>query len=65
MNGSPSEIFPALGAFKAVAVPAGVSEVRLHFSPPFIGAALLGSYALLVAVALGALRLSRGNPSIA
>jgi hypothetical protein len=42
-------------------VPAGASEVLLRFSPPFVGAALLGSYALLVAVALGALRLSHGG----
>jgi len=64
VNGSPSEIFPALGAFKAVVVPTGASEVRLRFSPPFVGAALLGSYALLGAVALGALRLSGGGPPI-
>lgn len=64
VNGSPSEIFPALGAFKAVVVPAGASEVSLRFSPPFVGAALLGSYALLVAVALGTLKLSRGGSPI-
>jgi hypothetical protein len=52
VNGSESEILPALGAFKAVAVPAGASAVLLRFSPSFVGAALLGSYALLVAVGI-------------
>jgi len=58
VNGSPSEVFPVLGAFKAVPVPAGVSEVKLRFSPPLVGAALLGAYALLAATAIGALRLA-------
>jgi hypothetical protein len=54
VNGSPSPVLPAAGAFKAVAVPVGVSRVELVFSPPWVGAALLGSYALLVAVAVAA-----------
>src|SRR5262245_52241407 len=65
VNGSPSEIYPALGAFKAVAVPAGASEVRFRFSPPWVGIALAGSYAVLAVVAFGAWRLQERVRSIA
>jgi hypothetical protein len=64
VNGAPTEILPALGSFKAVAVPAGASAVRLRYAPPFVGAALIGAYALLVAAAIGALRLARSGPPI-
>jgi hypothetical protein len=36
----------------AIVVPAGNSDVRLHFAPPFVLAALLGSYGILLAAAL-------------
>lgn len=56
VNGSATRIFPAFGAFKTVVVPAGAFEVRLHFSPPWVGLALLASYSLLLAVGLFTLR---------
>lgn len=59
VDGAPAEIYPAFGAFKAVVVPAGASRVELRFRPPYLGAALLGAYTLLVATGLGALWLSR------
>jgi hypothetical protein len=52
VNGAETDVLPALGAFKAVAVPAGASAVRLRFAPPWVGAAWLASYALLVGIGL-------------
>jgi len=68
VDGAEAPILPAWGAFKAVAVPAGASVVQLRFSPPGVGVALLGSYALLLGVALLALfgfRRTDGAPSAA
>jgi hypothetical protein len=56
VDGAPTTIHPALGAFQAVVVPAGRSEVRLRFRPPFIGLALVVAYALLALLAAFLLR---------
>jgi len=54
VDGAPTPVLRALGAFQAVAAPTGASSVELVFSPRWVGAALLVAYALLVAVALRA-----------
>jgi uncharacterized membrane protein YfhO len=48
LDGRSVPILRAFGAFKAVAVPAGKSELRLRYNPPFVGASLLAAYAVLL-----------------
>jgi hypothetical protein len=55
VEGRPTPVYRALGAFKAVPVPAGSSEVVLDFEPPLVGAALLLAYAILAAVGVSVL----------
>jgi hypothetical protein len=55
LDGVPAAVLPAFGGFKAVAVPAGRSELQLRFSPPRVGAALAGSYGVLLLLALAVL----------
>jgi hypothetical protein len=55
LNGVPTAIYPAFGAFKAVVVPAGRSELHLRFSPPLVGPALVGAYSILLLLGLALL----------
>lgn len=52
VGGAPVEILPALGGFKAIAIPAGDSDVRLRFAPRWIGSTLLVAYLILGLAAL-------------
>ena len=56
LAGRPAPVHRALGAFKAVVVPAGSSELRLRFAPRWIGAALLACYATLAGASIWAWR---------
>jgi hypothetical protein len=57
IDGAPAVVLPALGAFKAVPVPAGRSTSRLRFEPPLVGGTLFGAYLLLAGLAILVLRL--------
>ena len=52
VGGVETPVYRAYRGFMAIVVPAGNSDVRLHFAPPFVLAALLGSYGILLAAAL-------------
>jgi uncharacterized membrane protein YfhO len=55
VNGQPTQIIPALGAFTAVMVPTGTSNVSLHFFPTSFAAGLALAYlafAVVVVVCL-------------
>jgi hypothetical protein len=52
IDGAPAPVFRAFGTFKAVAVPAGKSDLRLDFDPPFVGMALVAAYLVLVGLAI-------------
>jgi hypothetical protein len=56
VDGRPVFIHRALGAFKAIEVPAGASQVALRYRPPWIGAALVAAYAALLVAGLVAWR---------
>jgi hypothetical protein len=56
IGGAPASIHRAFGAFKAVAVPAGRSELRLRFAPPRVGMALIAAYSALGLLAANVLR---------
>jgi len=57
IDGKPAPVLRALGAFKAVAVPAGSSVVELRFDPPLVGLALAAAYGILAGLGILALRL--------
>ena len=59
IDGSRAIIHPALGAFKAIPVPAGRSELQLRFSPPWVGMSLIAAYAAIVLLAASLLRRRR------
>lgn len=62
----PSHVVPALGAFKAVVVPAGSHTVVFRFEPPWLKAALWMAYAALIALSVAVLggRFSASTRSI-
>ncbi len=69
IDGIPAPVLRAFGTFKAVAVPTGKSDLRLHFDPPFVGIALVAAYLVLVVLAVVVSRLpsqaeSRPRPGL-
>jgi hypothetical protein len=65
VDGRPVRVLRALHAYKAVSVPAGVSQVDLHFSPPWIGFSLFLGYAALIGMGIHVWRLSRETQAAA
>ena len=59
VDGRSVPVLRGLRHFKVVPVPAGVSEVHLSFSPPWIPFTLFAAYAALVAAAIHAWRIAR------
>ncbi len=57
VDGIPTPVHRAFGAFKAVSVPAGKSDLRLRFEPPLVGKALGGAYLVMVVLGLVVLRM--------
>ena len=56
VNGRRAPVYRALGGFKAVPVPEGVSQVRLRFSPPWLALSLALAYGLVSILAVAAWR---------
>lgn len=64
IDGIPTPVHRAFGAFKAVSAPAGSSELRLRFEPPFVGKALAGAYLVMLVLGVVVLRMqSEAGPS--
>jgi hypothetical protein len=59
VNGASVPVFRAFGNFKALPVPAGRSELRLHFAPGVLGPSIGLAYAIVLALGLAAFGVRR------
>jgi len=64
INGERVPITRALYNFKAVVVPAGISTVTFHFSPPWVGVSIAIAYFIIFAVGFWCLYLWRKTLAI-